>query len=224
MAEKEFIVTIQKIEQITHNVNRYITSKPPEYSFEPGQATEVAIHNEEWENEKRPFTFTNLPSDDHLEFTIKSYHDHDGVTHQMDQLKESDKLLIGEAWGAITYKGPGWFIAGGAGVTPFIAIFKKLAQLGKLDDNYLIFSNKLEKDVIMHDQWKEWLGDRFISTLTQESKPGHESEKIDEDFLKKHVVDFERNFYVCGPNKMVEDISEQLKNIGADPDGITFEE
>jgi ferredoxin-NADP reductase len=119
---------IKKITQITHDVKSYQLEKPADYSFVPGQATEVSIQKEGWTEEKRPFTFTSLPEDDFLEFIIKSYPDHNGVTEQMDQLEEGDQLIIDDPWGAIQYKGPGVFIAGGAGVTPFIAIFRDLHQ------------------------------------------------------------------------------------------------
>ncbi|WDR00201.1 hypothetical protein PSC71_05305 [Devosia sp. J2-20] len=33
---------------------------------------------------------------------------------------------MGDAWGTIQYQEPGTFIAGGAGVTPFIAILRDL--------------------------------------------------------------------------------------------------
>jgi predicted ferric reductase len=40
------------------------------------------------------------------------------------KLKHGDELIIRDVWGAIEYKGEGVFIAGGAGVTPFIAILR----------------------------------------------------------------------------------------------------
>jgi len=92
------------------------------YTFIPGQATEISIHKEGWKDERRPFTSpasTNGPS---WNFTIKSYHDHDGVTNELSKLKPGDELILRDVWGAIAYKGEGYFIAGGAGITPFIAI------------------------------------------------------------------------------------------------------
>ena len=69
-------VTIQSIDNITHDVIKIVTGKPVGYTFEPGQATEISINIDGWEQQKKPFTFTSLPSDDHLEFTIKTYPDH----------------------------------------------------------------------------------------------------------------------------------------------------
>ena len=118
--------------EVTHNVRRIRLEKPDDYNFTPGQATEVAIDKEGWRDEKRPFTFTSLNSDPWLEFVIKVYPDHDGVTEQIGQLQKGDSLIIEDLWGAIEYKGEGTFIAGGAGVTPFIAIFRDLARKGEL--------------------------------------------------------------------------------------------
>ncbi|MBV6639385.1 MAG: flavodoxin reductase [Cyclobacteriaceae bacterium] len=223
MSETRYTVTIREIEVITHDVKRYIVDKPDGYAFEPGQATEVAINKEGLTDEARPFTFTSLPDDDHLEFVIKSYPSHNGVTDKLDDLKVGDELIIGDSWGAIQYKGPGWFIAGGAGVTPFIAILKKLAKDGNLKGNHLLFSNKTSKDVIMEGQFREWLGDHFISTLTDEKKDGHLNKMINEELLKELIEDTSVNFYVCGPDQMVKDISSQLENLGASADEIVFE-
>ena len=117
-----YSVKIESIDKITHDVIRIVTTKPFGYKFIPGQATDVSINKEGWEEKKKPFTFTNLPDENHLEFTIKTYPDHKGFTNQLRKLKKEDELILHEVFGAISYKGPGVFIAGGAGVTPFISI------------------------------------------------------------------------------------------------------
>lgn len=216
-------VKILDIFSLTHDVKRIRTDKPDNYNFSPGQATEVAINSEEWKEEKRPFTFTSLPEDNYLEFVIKSYRDHEGVTHQMDSLVIGDELLIGDPWGAIQYRGNGVFIAGGAGITPFIPIFKALVKKGDLDSNKLIFANKTGKDVIMESYFFEIFDGNFISILEKEEVEGHEKGMVNMEFLKNHINDFSQSFYVCGPEQMVKDITEHLETLGADPEGVVFE-
>ena len=216
-------VEILNIRPLTHDVKLFKVSKPSNYDFVPGQATEVAINQEGWKEEKRPFTFTSLPEEDHLEFVIKSYRDHDGITKKMDSLSPGDELLIEDSWGAIQYKGKGIFIAGGAGITPFIAILKSLQAKGEVKGNRLFFANKTGKDVILESYFTDLLGKDFISVLDQEVKAGHKYGRIDKDFLKEHVNDIKQEFYVCGPEAMVKAISESLEEIGANPDGIVFE-
>ncbi len=116
---EQHIVKILSIHDVTHNVRAYRIEKPSGYRFGPGQATDVSINKEGWREEKRPFTFTSLNEYPYLEFTIKSYLDHPGVTNQLYQLKAGDELIIHDVWGAIAYRGQGCFIAGGAGITPF---------------------------------------------------------------------------------------------------------
>jgi predicted ferric reductase len=74
--------------------------------------------------------YTSLNDNKQLEFTIKIYDSHNGVT-RIRKLKHGDELII-RVWGAIEYKGEGVFIAGGAGVTPFIAILRQLELMIKL--------------------------------------------------------------------------------------------
>jgi ferredoxin-NADP reductase len=218
-------VEILSIKDITHDVRSYMVEKPDGYEFTPGHATEVALNKEGWRDEKRPFTFTSLNEDKYLEFTIKSYFDHDGMTQELYKAEEGDELLIDDPWGTIEYKGPGTFIAGGAGVTPFIAIIRDLAKRGELDGNRLIFSNKTEKDIILRDEFEKLLGDHFINAITHEESSDHFIDGfIDKEYLQEQIDDFDQHFYVCGPMAMVTNISKQLEDLGADPDGIVFEE
>ncbi|RYG27457.1 MAG: flavodoxin reductase, partial [Chitinophagaceae bacterium] len=135
-------VKIRSIENLTHDVLRIVAEKPAVLNYQPGQAVDVSINKPGWESELRPFTFTSLPEEDHIEFSIKTYPDHNGVTAQLLTLKPGDELIIGDVFGDINYKGEGMFIAGGAGVTPFIAIFKSLEKEKKIGNNQLLFANK----------------------------------------------------------------------------------
>ena len=212
---EEHIVKIISAEPVTHNVKHFKLEKPENYQFIPGQATEIAINKDKWKNERRPFTFTSLNEWEHLEFTIKIYSDHDGVTNQLGQLKAGDELLLHDIWGAIHYSNEGIFIAGGAGITPFIAIFRQLHKDRKLGNNKLIFSNKTYRDIILKDEFAAMLGNNFINTLTEEQVPGYDHHRIDEEYLKEKIQDFNQQFYICGPDAMVKDIHRILKNLGA---------
>lgn len=216
-------VKVLEIQPLTHDVKQIRVEKPDGFKFVSGQATELSINKAGWKDERRPFTMTCLPDAEYLEFVIKSYRDHDGVTNQIDHLVPGDEVLIDDAWGVIQYKGKGVFIAGGAGITPFIGIIRHLESQGKLAGNRLFFSNKAAKDVILEDYFRGLLGKDFVSTLTQEKSEGHEFGMIDRAFLKKHIRDFSQEFYICGPDKMVQAISEILEELGANPEGITFE-
>lgn len=221
---EEHIVKILTTEYVTHNVKRFTLSKPDSYTFKPGQATDIVINLPAWKKERRPFTFTGLNDWNKLEFTIKIYDDHEGVTNQLGKLHAGDELILHDIWGAINYKGEGIFIAGGAGVTPFIAIFRQLQKDGKLGNNKLIFSNRTVEDIILKDEFEKMLGENFINTITNETSGEYDSRKIDESYLKEKINDLTQYFYICGPDAMIESIKKDLLNLGVDKDKIVIEE
>jgi ferredoxin-NADP reductase len=223
MADAEHIVKILSVKPVTHNVRSFRFEKPAGYTFHPGQATEVSINKEGWKEEKRPFTFTSLTNWPHLEFTIKIYSDHKGVTNELGSLNAGDELIIRDVWGAIAYKGEGYFIAGGAGITPFIAILRQLKKDNQIGSNHLYFSNKTEKDIILHDELDEMLGRNAHYIVTGSDNPKFKKSYIDKKFLQEEIRDFKKPFYICGPDKMVSDISNILAELGASPESVVFE-
>jgi ferredoxin-NADP reductase len=221
---KQHLVKIKSIKHVTHDVLQIVTERPQKYNFTPGQATEIAINKDGWADEKRPFTFTSLPENDFLEFTIKTYPAHNGVTNEMLQLDKNDELIIHEVFGAIEYKGEGVFIAGGAGITPFICIFRYLQSKNETGDNKLIFANKTKDDIILALEFKELLGENFINILSDEIADGYAHGQIDEGFLKENIAGFDQQYYICGPPPMMVAIEKQLANLGVDKKLITVEE
>jgi hypothetical protein len=229
-SKKTYKIKILEINQLTHDVKQFKTTKPRNYKFTPGQATELAINKENFKDRFHPFTFTSLPEEGHLEFTIKSYSidkypNHSGVTEKINELQVGDQFIIKQPVGTIEYKGKGVFLAGGAGITPFIAIFKQLKKRNKLTGNTLIFSNKEKRDVILANELKEWFTkDHLILTLTQQKIKGYEYGRIDKRMIKKYVDNTDQYFYICGPSGFEEDLRRSLLGLGAEKEKVIIEE
>lgn len=220
---EENYVTVQSVRKVTHDVLGIRTSRPEGYTFIPGQATEISIDKPGWESESRPFTFTCLPDDPYLEFTIKTYPVRKGVTNELLLLKQGDRLIVHDVFGAINYKGEGVFIAGGAGVTPFIAIFRDLRRKNALGGNKLIFANKTRADIILEDEFRRMLGDSFINILSDEKADGYHHGFINEDFLKNVAGASGSQYYVCGPPPMMDTVLLMLSSQGIMEKAITVE-
>lgn len=221
---EQYNLTVKSIDKITHDVLRIVMEKPESFSFKPGQATEVAINKKDWKNELRPFTFTSLPADEFLEFTIKTYPSHEGMTNELLTLKAGHELIVGKPWGTINYLGEGTFIAGGAGVTPFISIFRQLQADQKIGANKFIFANKEKGDIIHKEEFNKILGENFINILSDEKTDEHAYGFISEDFLQKHLLDKNAFVYLCGPEVMMESVEKQLLKMGIDGKLIVKEE
>ncbi len=206
-------VKIKRITNVTHDVLQIVTEKLQQFHFAPGQATKISINKDGWKYKKRPFTFTCLPENDYLEFTIKTYPSHKGVTNKLLHLKKNDELILHDVFGAIAYKGEGVFIAGGAGVTPFISIFRYLQSKNEIGNNKLIFANKTKADIILEHEFKTLLGNNFINILSDEKADGYATGQVTEEFIKTNWNGISKYFYLCGPPPMMEAIEKQLANL-----------
>ena len=209
---------------VTHDVKRFVVERPEGFSFIPGQGVELFIDQPKWrDKEGRPFTPTCLLTDRVLEFTIKRYADGGGVTDKLHSMQPGATLLLSEPFGSIAYQGRGTFIAAGAGITPFLAIFRQLARENKLADDRLLFSNKTPADVIYEKELCHYFDKRCLLTCTRASSPGYDDRRIDERFLREKIVDLEQYFYVCGPDAFVEEINDALAEMGVKTESLVFE-
>jgi ferredoxin-NADP reductase len=216
-------VKILSINHLTHDVLHIRAERPEGIAYSPGQAVDVAVNKPGWEGEWRSFTFTSLPEDDFIEFTIKTYPDHKGVTNELLGLSAGDELLIGDVYGDIAYKGEGIFIAGGAGITPFIAILKHLQRENKVGKNKLIFANKTHEDIIREDLFTSMLGDRFINVLSGEKNEKYLNGFITADLIKSHIYEGGDYFYLCGPPPMMDAMEKHFAALGIDEQHIVKE-
>ena len=216
-------VKIKSIEHLTHDVLKIVADKPEGLSYTPGQAVDVSVNKPGWEEELRAFTFTSQPEDDFIEFNIKTYPSHNGVTNQLQSMQAGDELLIGDVFGDIHYKGEGVFIAGGAGITPFIAIINQLEKENKIGNNKLLFANKSTKDIFNKERFERQLGSHYINVLSDEKTEAHEHGYITADIIKKYAGDKTKYFYLCGPPPMMDAVEKSLASLGITEESIVKE-
>lgn len=216
-------LTLQGIEPVTPDTYHLIFNKPDDFTYEPGQAAELTLDEKGWRDEDRPFTMTSLPTDPTLEFVIKSYPDHDGVTAHIPNLKPGDQVFLDGPFGAITDHGVGTFIAGGAGVTPFIAILKKQAAAGE-HGSHLIFANETKADIIMKGLWDSLSGLKTTFVVGEEAEGQMREGQVNKDLLSDVIENLDQPFYICGPGGMVDDVRDTLRKMGVTDDNIITED
>lgn len=208
---------------VTHDVKRFVVEKPKDFAYRTGQATHLSVNLPEWKDKARPFTFTSLNHWPKLEFTIKIYNERKGITHQLGLLIEDDEILMHDVFDTFDYKGPGIFLAGGAGITPFMAIFRALHESKNMRGVSLLYSNKTSKDIIYHDELTKILGPAYKNVFTREGVIGFRERRLDRDFLLETIGDFSQRFYVCGPKGFVTDIKTALIDLGAKQESLILD-
>lgn len=215
-------VKILGIEKLSDNIIRIQTEKPKDYNFIPGQHATITIDDAKLKFKTKPFSFSSSNKENFLEFIIKIYPEREGFTKKVSELSPGDILSIGEPRGKIYYKGRGIFIAAGTGINPFISILKSLNKKEKRE-NLLFYMNKTEKEIVLKEWLKKILGKKAVFTLTRENKKFLLIEKINKEFLKKQIKNFNQRFYLCGPFEWVKQIKNDLIELGTDKQEIISE-
>ena len=214
---------VKSVNHVTHDVLRLRIEKPKDFKYVPGQAVDIAINKPGWDDKLSCFTFTSLPEDDFLEFTIKIYPQRKRVTNELLSIKAGDEVFVYKPFGDIHYKGDGIFIAGGAGITPFLAILKVLEKEGKIKNNKLIFANKKKEDIIDREYFEKLLDKNFINILSDEEVEGYEHGFVNADLIKKYAQKGLDYYYLCGPDPMMKAVEKHLESLGVKPEQIVKE-
>lgn len=217
-------LTLRTIEPVTHNTHHLIFERPECFEFVPGQAIEMKLQKDGWRDEGRPFTPVSLPGEDTLEFVIKSYPDHNGVTEQIAGMQPGDEVTIDGPFGKMRDRGPGVFIAGGAGITPMIALLRKrLADNGTLDGSTLVFSNRTEADIIWRDKLSAMPGLTVAYVVTEGPGKTVPKRELNRDYLRQ-FIEPGTLCYLCGPPPMMDAVQSELDALGVDPGDLVADD
>jgi len=117
-------------------------------------------------------------------------------------------------------------IAAGSGITPIMSIAKDLEQTG--GKMQLLFGNKTEESIIFKNEIDALTNTSATFYLSQESKDGFQSGRIDKESftaLIKSDLDILKSdgFFMCGPEQLVKDIADTLKEFGVSDDKVHYE-
>lgn len=208
---------------------KFITKKKEEgdatsYIFEPTEELNwtagqffiyfIPHENPDIKGMQRFFTISSAPFERHVMLTTRIF------TEQRSSFKQTLELL--KPGDLVEVKGPDGdfvltepnkqyiFIAGGIGITPFRSILKQLDYEGKDFTVELLYANKTPEFVFKEEL--EELQTRHLNfRINYVISPQH----IDQNYVEQNVQNFkEKTFYVSGPEPMVENLYDMLKEMG----------
>ena len=218
----EFETEVSDVIQRTGDVKSFRFKIKENVDFKPGQFFFVAIKIGAEEKAKH-FSFSNSPTEKgYLEFTKRITESQ--FSYALDRLRTGDWAKIKMPLGAFTFTGEHKkiaFLSGGIGITPIRSICKFVTDKGLPTDIVLLYGNNKEEDIIFRQDLDEMAKAnknlRIVYTLTSadiEKKSWRErTGYIDDRMITEEVADYkERIFYICGPPKMVETLTDILKN------------
>lgn len=189
-----------------------------------GQFLFVRFPNTGSLNEAHPFTISSAPHEDVLRITIKASGDFTRAL--FNDLKPGVDAIIEGAYGMFDYKTGGGkqiWIAGGIGVTPFLAFVRDMSENPSqtIDFYYavrhrdeVLFYNELETAGVKHKNLKVHF--RF-SAIGGHLTMDEIVRNAGGDVSTHHV-------YMCGPLSMLQAFEKKFLALGVPRDHIHFEE
>lgn len=150
-------------------------------------------------------------------------------------LNVNDQLLVAPPEGRFLYetdykpKNIAAFAAG-SGITPIMSILKSALSDHPANRFHLVYGNKSKKDTMFYSELKElektYEGRLEIQwVFNRENVAGSLFGRIDAGVVKNALtkIDDAAMFYLCGPENMIQGVSETLTSSGIEQDRVMFE-
>lgn len=212
----------------------FVFSSNKRLRYNPGQYMEWTLghQNPDARGNRRYFTLASSPTENDVRIGIKFYDNSSSFKKAMDDIPPGGTIAASQLAGDFILPRDKnkklVFIAGGIGITPFRSMIKYLIDKNDQRQITLFFANKYVSEIVyrdIFDEAKQKLGITTIYTLTDKEKlPADwrgEYGRVDGAMIQKYVPDFrQRNFYLSGPNAMVEANEEMLRSLGMSRDQI----
>ena len=221
---KEIIKETADAVSILFNVPEELQSN---YSFVAGQYVNVKVTLDGQEI-RRAYSICSAPKSGELRIAIKS------VKNGFFSKFANEKLSIGNVIEVGTPEGKNYaaFVAG-SGITPVFSILKSVLEEEPNSTFVLVYGNKSEKDTIfhnvLHDLQLQYVGRLFVQYVYSKSTADNallgriDHTTVNYILKTKHAeMDFSK-YYLCGPEEMINLVSNTLKENNISDSDIKFE-
>ncbi|KAF2511315.1 ferredoxin--NADP reductase [Flavobacterium foetidum] len=210
----------------------------PDYKFVAGQYInlKLTLDNQEL---RRAYSICSAPDSGELRIAVKAIKD--GLFSQFanTKLKAGDVLEVGQPEGKFTFepdaerqKNYAAFVAG-SGITPVLSILKSVLKNEPKSSFVLVYGNRTPEQTIfhqeLHDLQLQYVGRLFVHYIYSQAKVENalfgRIEKSTVNFVlnnKYKELEFDK-FYLCGPEEMINTVSNVLKEKNVKESAIKFE-
>ena len=232
-------VTIKEIQQETANAVSVVFDIPKnlkeEFSFTAGQyiTLKASLDNKEV---RRAYSICSTPQSRELRVAIKKVENGTFSVYATEQLKVGDKIEITPPEGKFqlqpesnkNYIG----FAAGSGITPILSILKTVLETEETSTFTLIYGNKSIDDTIFYEELislkEKYQNFNLEFVCSQEQNENMLFGRIDKAYTNLFVKNRYKEVafdaaYLCGPEAMINTVSETLEDNGFSKNSINFE-
>lgn len=204
------------------------------FTFEPGQFAWLNTGRTPFHGDRHPISMSSPAYDEPgrpVEFTVKDFGDWSGGV--VPKLEPGAQLWVDGPYGVFSPdrdEGPGFvFIGGGAGVTPLFSMCRTMEIRGDQRPLLLFFAAQDEDGLTFRGQLDDLarrMSLRVVYVLEQPPEGwSGETGFVDREMLRKYLPPRYRRyqFFVCGPEPMMDALDRILPALGVPPDRIHTE-
>lgn len=208
------------------------------FEFIPGQYVTISfkINNNEL---RRSYSICSTPNESNLKITIKAVENGTFSVYANSNIKPGDYLDVSSPEGRFTLENQAnkstnyLAFSAGSGITPVFSIIKSVLKNEPNSTFVLVYGNKTPELTIFHEELHQlelkYTGRFFIHFVYSKANVEHQLfGRIDKSVVnyfirnKYQSIDFDQ-FFICGPEQMIDTIYDTLIENNFNEDQIKFE-
>ena len=219
-------IALRRRQEVAERTFAFYFDKPAGFSHQAGQNALFSLPSG---TENRTFTLASAPQE--RELMIATRMRDSPFKRTLAELPVGGRLKIDGPAGLMVLhedeSRPAVFLAGGIGITPFLAMARD-AEARRLRHRItLIYSNRRPQDAAFLAELKRMQNRNFGMVATMTNAPDWQGEKrmISRELLAEHVKDLrEPIYYFAGPLRMTLAVQGMLTELGIKDDDMRSEE
>ena len=233
---------IKEVKRETKDAVSILFNVPEElkanYNFVAGQYLNLKLTLDGQEI-RRAYSICSSPDSGELRIAVKAVKDGAFSTFANTKLKAGDIIEVGTPEGKFTFEPQAErqknyvAFAAGSGITPIMSILKSGLKNEPKSSFVLVYGNKTPEGTIfhqeLHDLQLQYVGRLFVHYVFSQAKAENalfgRIEKSAVNFVLKNKhkeLEFDK-FYLCGPEEMINIVSDVLKEQNVKDSAIKFE-
>ncbi len=225
-------VTLRRREPVAEGTMAFHFDKPAGFSHEAGQNamfTLPDLREEDAAGPTRAFTIASAPHEPELMIATRMRDS--AFKRFLGAAPAGTKIEMEGPLGVMVLhedaSRPAVFLAGGIGITPFLAMARDAAKRKLPHPIVLFYSNRRPQDAAFLAELERLQGPKFrlVATMTDAPEWRGEKRRISRELLAEHVRDLRAPvYYFAGPPGMTMAVQGMLKELGVSEDEMRSEE
>ena len=233
---------IKEVKRETKDAVSILFNVPQElkanYNFIAGQYLNLKLTLDGQEI-RRAYSICSSPESGELRIAVKAVKDGVFSPFANTKLKAGDIIEVGTPEGKFTFEPQAErqknyvAFAAGSGITPIMSILKSVLKNEPKSSFVLVYGNKTPEETIfhqeLHDLQLQYVGRLFVHYVYSQAKADNalfgRIEKSAVNFVLKNKhkeLEFDK-FYLCGPEEMINKVTDVLKEHNVKDSAIKFE-